>query len=99
MGSQNPAYKKDVRTWQGRKIQVKIQVSLQPSRSTVPSWSYPPLVEERELWTESWCWSPCIHGGCHGVPRGRDPGAGRQCCHGQQEVQDHPQAPPVGYQE
>merc|ERR1711983_510271 len=87
----------DVRSRKGRKIQDKIQVSLQQSRTPVSCGQNPQTTEERKLRTKSRSWSSCLHGSCYGVSCCRDTGACRQCCQGQQEEQDHTQAPPAGH--
>merc|ERR1711971_127319 len=79
-------------TWKGRQGQGKGQVSLQQSRPSVPCWQDPQTTQERQLRQEGRSWGSSVHGSCHGVSGCRDPGAGRQCCQGQQEVPHHPQA-------
>merc|ERR1712098_552180 len=55
--------------------------------------------QEGQLCAEGWGWGAGLFGSGDGIPGSRDPGAGGECCQGQQEVTHYTQAPPACYQE
>ena len=55
-------------------------------------------VQEGQLRSACGRWSSRLLGRCHGIPRRRDPRAGRQCCKGQQEDEDNSKALAACYQ-
>merc|ERR1712037_182107 len=85
----------DVWPRQGRKGEGEGEVEVEQGRTSVPCRKNPPASKEGELREEGRSWCASLHGRCDGVPGRRDPRARRERREGQQEDQDHPEAPPV----
>merc|ERR1712018_24384 len=91
--------RKDVRPWQGRQGEGKGKVEVEQGRASVSCWKDPQAPQEGQLCKEGRGWRPGLPGRRDGVPGRRDPRACRERREGQQEDQDHPEAPPAGGEE
>merc|ERR1712183_1065163 len=92
-------YEEDVWSRQGREGEREGQVEVKQGRASVPCGKDPQASKEGQLCKKGWSWCPGLHGCSDGVPGRRDPRARWKCGEGQQEDQDHPEAPPAGGQE